>query len=175
MFMRCKSVSMGMNAPTSLLILPPNFKKPSVYLFLCRAEKPLLTMSGDVRGEPHRNLSLSLPTVREVPQSAWLKLHHLSFARLGICSSCPSQLPILISFYSLFTTDSADNKQRQPRSSENTLWSYLLMADHPIVIGKSEVDNWTKDEEAALLSTGLVISSPVPSSPPNPNCQASRL
>jgi hypothetical protein len=111
-------------------------------------------------GENGTGISASLSQQSEVPLSAWLKLHHLSFARLGICSSCPSQLPILISFYSLFTTDSADNKQRQPRSSENTLWSYLLMADHPITIGKSEVDNWTKDEEAALLSTGLVISSP---------------
>lgn len=70
------------NAPTSLLILSPNFKKPSVYLFLCRVEKPLLTMSGDVRGEPQRNLSLPLPTVRR-PQSAWLKLHHPSLCQTG--------------------------------------------------------------------------------------------
>lgn len=119
-------------------------------------------MSGDVRGEPQRNLSLPLPTVRS-PQSAWVKLHYLSFARLGICSSCPPQLPILISFYSLFTTVSSDNKQRQLGGSENTQWSYLLRADHPIMIRKSEVDNRTKDEEATLLSTGLVISSPLQS------------
>lgn len=36
------------------------------------------------------------------------------------------------------------------------------------MIRKSEVDNCTKDEEATLLSTGVVISSPVQSSPPKP-------
>lgn len=65
--------------------------------------------------------------------------------------------------FSLFTTVSADNKHRQLRGIE----SYLLMADHPIIFRKSEVDKWTKNEEPSLLSEGLVISSPVLSCPQN--------
>lgn len=116
-------------------------------------------------GENPRGISASLSQQSEVlsqPGSSYITSH---FARLGICSSCPPQLPILISFYSLFTTVSADNKQRQPRGSESTRWSYLLMADHPIITGKSEIDNWTKDEETTWLSTGPEITSPVLSSP----------
>lgn len=78
----------------------------------------------------------------------------------GICSSGPPQFPFLISFFSVFTTVSADNNHRQLRGSENSRWAELpANADCPI-IGTSEVDRWTKSQETSLLSTGLVLSCP---------------
>lgn len=126
----------------------------------------LLTTAGDVREEPQRNLAAS-PTAAQAQVTttfvcwAYRSVPTTFCVRgFGICSSGPPQFPFLISFFSGFTTVSADNNHRQLRGSENSRWAELpANADCPI-IGKSEVDRWTKSEEASLLATGLVLSCP---------------
>lgn len=126
----------------------------------------LLTTAGDVREEPQRNLTTS-PTAAQAQVTTTFCVLGLSICSYYLlCVGLrdllfrPSPVSLFNLLFSVFTTVSANNNHRQLRGSENSRWAELpANADCPI-IGKSEVDRWTKSEEASLLATGLVLSCP---------------
>lgn len=147
--------------PASLLIPTPHFEiLTCLSLLFCY---PRLVMSG----KSPRGTSAASPTVAPAQVTTTFCVLGLQSAfttfcvqGFGICSSGPPQFPFLISFFSVFTTVSADNNHRQLRGSENSQWAELPANADCSIIGKSEVDRWTKSQEASLLSTGLVLSCP---------------
>lgn len=112
--------------PASLLIPTPHFEiLTRLSLLLCC---PRLVMSG----KSPRGTSAASPTVAPAQVTTTFCVLGLQSALttfcvqgFGVCSSGPPQFPFLISFFSVFTTVSADNNHRQLRGSENSRWAEL--------------------------------------------------
>lgn len=117
-------------------------------------------------GKSPRGTSVASPTLAQAQVTTTFCVLGLRSALTTFCGGGASGFALPpppvslfnVLFFPVFTTVSADNNHRQLRGSENSPWAELpANADCPI-IGKSEVDRWTKSKEASLLSTGLVLS-----------------